>query len=312
MGLRSLPLSPASLQDFYQQEIPFRQSIFSDDVARRVMRYGAVVGSRIHHFDRLDRCMDQARKLILDHEHDGRSFFSGTVILADRLENSMGRFGRFWHAPDGGLWLVLILVNTLIPALSRLIPLAAGVACCEMIRLYDIDARIKWVNDILVNGRKMAGILTETCVGRNSGEEYILIGMGVNVNNADFPSALQDVAGSMGTVLGRQLDLNRARHELLAKLAWNIGLLYEDEGRCLQTVNSAEKAPDSLLLSSWRALSDTIGRQVRFGFNVVEEPHYEAGVIGLNADGGLVLALADGSRVVEHGGEIVYLDRQVS
>ncbi|MEA3546265.1 MAG: biotin--[acetyl-CoA-carboxylase] ligase [Thermodesulfobacteriota bacterium] len=309
MGLvASLP--PSSLQHFtLQQELSYRRQHFSKDVADQIFRYGAIVGSVIHHFDRLDRCMDHARGLILDHEEQNLSFPSGTVILADCLENGQGRFGRYWHAPEGGLWLVLVLVNTLLPEISRLYPLAAGVACCEFVRHHDIDGRIQWVNDVRVHGRKIGGILTESSIGRHSGEEYILIGMGINVNNEQFPAELRSIAGSMRPHLANDLDMNQAAMELLAKLSWNIGLLHYDESRLLRERDGAAKGGQgSLLLARWRQLSDTIGRRVEFGFNVEEDPQYEATVLGLAEDGGLILSLADSGTIVEYSGEIRYLD----
>lgn len=302
---------PSSLQQYIlQQELFFRRQHFSKDVADQIFRYGAIVGSVIHHFDRLDRCMDHARSLIRDHEEQNLSFPSGTVILADRLKKGKGRFGRYWHAPEGGLWLVLVLVNTLLPEISRLYPLAAGVACCEFVRRHNIDGRIQWVNDVRVNGRKIGGILTESSVGRNSGEEYILIGMGINVNNEQFPAELQSIAGSMRPHLSNDLDMNQAAMELLAKLSWNIGLLHYDESRWLRgrEDDAAKGGRDSLLLTRWRQLSDTIGRRVVFGFNVEEDPQYEATVLGLAEDGGLILSLADSGTVIEYSGEIRYLE----
>ena len=310
MGLvASLP--PSSLQQStLQQEFSYRRQHFSKDIADHIFRYGAIVGSVIHHFDRLDRCMDHARSLILDHEEQNLSFPSGTVILANRLEKGQGRFGRYWHAPEGGLWLVLVLVNTLLPEVSRFYPLAAGVACCEFVRHHDIDGRIQWVNDVRVHGRKIGGILTESCIGRHSGEEYILIGMGINVNNEHFPAELQSIAGSMRPHLSNDLDMNQAAMELLAKLSWNIGLLHYDESRLLRERDGGgtKDGQGSLLLARWRQLSDTIGRRVEFGFNVAEDPQYEATVLGLAEDGGLILSLADSGTIVEYSGEIRYLD----
>ena len=309
MGLAA-SLSPASLQEhILQQEHSYRRHHFARDVVDRVFRHGAIVGSVIHHFDCLDRGMDHARCLIRDHEEKQLSFPSGTVILADRLEDGRGRFGRCWHAPEGGLWLVLVLVNTLLPEISRLYPLAAGVACCEFVRRHDIDGWIKWVNDVRVNDRKLGGILTESVVGRNSGEEYILIGMGINVNNDRFPAELRSIAGSMRPYLSRDLDINRAAMQLLAKLSWNIGLLHYDEDRLLRGRDGVAKDDgNSRLLARWRQLSDTVGRRVEFGFNVEEDPQYRATVLGLAEDGGLILSLEDSGTVVEYSGEIRYLD----
>ncbi len=85
---------------------------------------------------------DLTRKIILAAEEKDESFHSGKVILADEMIYSKGRFKRYWHAPKGGLWMTLALVNTLLPESSLLLPMAAGVACCEVLRHYGIVAHI--------------------------------------------------------------------------------------------------------------------------------------------------------------------------
>ena len=306
MGVK-FHLTPQAVRRFLHDKKHSFDSRLSHRHIQEICKYGAVVGSTIHQFDYLDRGMDKARKIIGEYEEEGKSFPSGMVIAADSMTMSVGRFGREWHAPVGGIWLALVMVNTLIPSISRLYPLAAGVACCEFIRSYHIDARLKWVNDIHVRGKKMAGILTETHIGRNSKEEYIIIGLGINVNNQHFPPALEQEAGSMSNELGHSLNLSLETGKLLADLAWNIGLLCFDE-RKKMTAAGINQQHGSLLLARWRQLSDTMGRKVQFGFNAREIPQYEATVTGLDETGGLRLMLADGSLLTEHGGEIIYLD----
>lgn len=302
------PLSPSLVRAVVQEEeLPLRCSVFEPETAAAILRYGAPVGAVIEHHPRLERGMEYARRLIVEAEDDDRSFASGTVIVAGELTGGKGRFQRFWHAPPGGLWLTLVLVNTLLPASTRLYPLAAGLACCEAVRTYGIDARLKWVNDVHVGGRKLVGVLAETMTGPRFGEEYILIGVGVNVNNLEFPPDLAPLAVSMGALLGREIGLGQFAARLLAKLAWNIGLLaYEEEARLAA---GDPEAGDHPLLAAWRAQSDTIGRRVRFGYDAQQHPQYEAQAVAVAADGALVLRLLpDGPLVTEQAGEIVYLD----
>ena len=305
MGVESL--APRTVRCLLDARPVCSKSPLNSEHIREVKKYGAFIASTIHQFDHLDRGMDRAREIIDDYEKDSRSFPGGMVIMARSMAKSVGRFGRDWHAPNGGLWLTLVMVNTMIPAISRLIPLAAGVACCEFIRDYNINARLKWVNDVLVRGKKIAGILTETHRGKKSGEEYILIGLGVNVNNDRFPPELAGEALAMRSELGRELDLTRGAHELLAALAWNMGLLFFDEKNLL-AARGESRQPQSLLLQRWRQLSDTLGRRVKFGFNVRETPQYEATVIGIDQAGGVQLELIDGSHITEYGGEIIYIE----
>jgi BirA family transcriptional regulator, biotin operon repressor / biotin---[acetyl-CoA-carboxylase] ligase len=302
------PLSPSLVGTIIrEEELPLRCRTVDSETAAAVCRYGAPVGGVIECHSRLGRGMEYARRLIGETEAQGRSFATGTVIVAGELTGGKGRFQRAWHAPPGGLWLTLILVNTLLPAFTRLYPLAAGLACCEAVRGYGIDARLKWVNDVHVGGRKLVGVLAETMIGPRFGEEYILIGVGVNINNTEFPPELASLAVSMRSLLGREIGIDRFAARLLAKLAWNIGLLHHEEQERLAAGDP--ESDDSPLLAAWRAHSDTIGRRVRFGYDVQQHPQYEARAVELAADGALVLRLLpDGPLVTEHAGEILYLD----
>lgn len=309
MGITGL--TPSLVRQLVRdEEMELRGGLLAPPAVAEVFRYGAVVGSEIQSFASLDRGMAYTKQLIHDCEEAGRSFASGTVVIADQLADGQGRFGRYWHAPVGGVWMTVAFANTLLPETTRLYPLAAGLACCEAIRHFGVDARLKWVNDVHVGGKKVAGILTETVIGPRHGEEYVLVGIGVNVNNESFPSELVDLAVSLRCVLGKSLDLDLFAARLLAKLCWSIGLLHFEEVERLRGDDGSgciESEP--LLVKMWRAVSDTVGRRVLFGYDVQKKPQYEAVVEGLSPDGGLVLRhLADGVVIVENSGEIAYLD----
>jgi len=304
-------LSPQRVRQLIrEEEIPLRARSLPAETVARIFDYGAPIGSRIECHDRLARGMERARDLIRQTEEAGKSFASGTAILACELTAGRGRFQRVWHAPPGGVWLTLILVNTLLPAAFRLYPLAAGLASCETLRSYGLPARLKWVNDVQVNGRKIAGVLTETLVGVHSGEEYVLIGVGLNANNDSFPPELAETAVAMKTCLAAEVDIELLAGRLLAKLAWNIGLLHYAEQELLDAEALAIEAwPAHPLIAGWLSLSDMVGRRVAFGYDVQKNPLYEARVTALEPlTGGLILALADGSTITEYSGEIVYLD----
>ena len=305
-------------QIIHEEEIPLRCRTFLPATAKTVLRYGAVVGSVIEHHPNMPRGMDWARQLIQEAEEANRSFPSGTVILADEMAQSRGRFKRSWHAPRGGLWMTLVLVNTLLPESSLLLPMAAGVACCEVLRYYGVAAHIKWVNDVLADGKKISGVLAETFTGSRFAEEYVLVGIGINVNNDKFPAELSGQATCLKSCLGKEIGLEELAARLLAKLRWNIGLLYYEEARDLEVHGGIAKrnetraenrhAEEHLLLKSYKNLADVFNRRVLFGFDVQEDPQFEARVVGLDSSGGLILELDDTSRIIQHSGEIIYLD----
>lgn len=319
MGITTT-LSAARIESLIrEEEINHRNRSFPLETVMSVFRYGGTVASSIQRFDKLERGMGHARALIGEYEDSGRSFPGGLVITANELTDGRGRFERLWHAPPGGLWLTVVLVNTLLPASSALYSLAPGVAACETI-IEDIpEARLKWINDVHVAGRKICGVLVETMRGRVSGEEYILLGVGLNVNNAKFPRELAELAVSYRQLLDGETDVNMIGARFLAKLAWNIGLLHYEEERILAEYGPAvlsdparlgEVFPDSdhLLVKRWRELSDTVGRRVSFGHNVQEQPLFEARVKDIGRDASLILELDDGAVVTENCGEIIYLD----
>ena len=285
----------------YRQALTSEPSLrptFPPEIAAAILRYGAMVGAEIEHLDEASRCMDLVRAKILTCDQEDYSFASGRVMVADRLTAGKGRFLRHWHAPVGGVWLVLTLVNTLLPEHAALYSLAAGVACCETLRHYRLNASIKWVNDVLINGRKVAGILTETMQSPKGGEEYVLIGMGVNVNNTTFAPELRNLAAAMAEFSGHSFDLATVTARLLAKLSWNIGLLHYAEAEMLAADRGLAEDLPHPMIASWRSLSDTIGRKVRFGFNVAEAVQYTATVIDIDNRGHLLMRLADGRMVV--------------
>jgi BirA family biotin operon repressor/biotin-[acetyl-CoA-carboxylase] ligase len=295
------------LRRFVQEhELPLRSRSYGE-MAAVVLRYGAFVGSEIRRFSVLARAMEYARDYITAMEESDRSVASGTVIVADSLSHPRGRFSRPWFAPPGGLWGCLIHANTLLPPSRSLLPLAVGVACCEAIRQEGAtDARLRWVNDVLIGGRKVAGFLIRSFLGPRRCDEYDLIGFGINLNNCTFPEELRDSAVALADVLGRPVDITRFQLTFLAKLTWNLGLLYYEEAGLLRQDGFSGPQGEHLLLARWKEMSDTIGRKVIFGRDVLADPLYEARVTGLQDDGALVLQLADGSSLVEVSGEIRY------
>jgi BirA family biotin operon repressor/biotin-[acetyl-CoA-carboxylase] ligase len=317
--INSKPLTSGLIEQILnEEEIPFRRETFAPDIVDKIFRYGAIVGNTLEHLEQVPRGMDWARQLILRAEKANLSFPSGTVILADEMMRSKGRFKRSWHAPRGGLWMTLVMVNTLLPESNLLVPMAAGVACCEALRSFGIEAHIKWVNDVLVTGKKISGILTETYSSSRFGEEYVLVGIGINVNNNEFPAEFSEQATSVKSSIKREITLPEMAARLLVKLRWNIGLLYYEETKHLEVHGGIGKREETraenmledehLLLKSYKSLTDIFNRRVLFGFDVQENPQFEAKVVGLDGSGGLILELDDTSRIVQHSGEIIYLD----
>ncbi len=280
---------------------------FSEPDCAVIRRFGAVVGSVVESYSELDRAMDRAREYIQQQDQLARSVCSGRVILADRMRVSKGRFSRVWQAPIGGVWGCLLHANTLLPGSRQFVPFATGIACCETIREYGIESSVRWVNDVLVAGRKIAGFLIESYTSRMSGEEYNLIGFGINVNNRNFSSEISDSATSLANCLDREVDLTQFTEKFIARLAWNIGLVYFEEQNFLQEECYSGRDGKHLILEKFLNLSDTLDKKIVYGFDVMTAPQYEAKVIGVDDNCGLIMQFADGSLKTEYSGEVRYL-----
>jgi len=152
---------------------------------------------RIHIYESLESTNITAKEMALSGAE------SGTVVIANYQTAGKGRYGKSFHSPpDHGLYMTIILhASELSFSTPTLVTALAAVSVCEAIeKISDKTAQIKWVNDILINERKVCGILTESVsMVDNPGVQRIIIGIGVNFNTppAQFPDELQHIAGSL-------------------------------------------------------------------------------------------------------------------
>ena len=221
---------------------------------------------RISRVGLISSTQDAARRLPLPEN-------SGRVVIAEAQIRGRGRHGCIWHSPPGGLYMTL-----LIPGVERveLVPIMAGVSTAEAVRdVYGLEANLKWPNDIMVEGRKLGGILTEAqwMKGR---PEKILIGIGINVNNP-LPETLTS-ATSISSEFGGDVPLGGFTLHLMDVIGENLEVLRGEPGE---------------LLRRWKRLSTTLHREVEV---------YDSGralyglAVDISVDGGLLLEADDGLR----------------
>jgi BirA family biotin operon repressor/biotin-[acetyl-CoA-carboxylase] ligase len=175
----------------------------------------------------------------------------GRVIIANHQRGGRGRVGRDWHSPPGLNLYVSALLRPELDDVGKLTPLAlvAGLAVAETARSSSkVDARVKWPNDVLIKGRKVAGILMEAAEISGEGPALV-IGIGLNVNQTTFPPELADIATSLHIETGRTFDRSSIAARLLEQL----------HGR----ISNALGGDVETVLDDWSALSSTIGRRVR-------------------------------------------------
>jgi BirA family biotin operon repressor/biotin-[acetyl-CoA-carboxylase] ligase len=176
--------------------------LHADDLISRLGRT-EVVGRDIRVFQKTTSTNDVVEKLARDGVKEG------VVVFAESQTRGRGRLGRKWISPAGkGLWLSLLLRPNLRPALVTQLTIASATALARAISAQtDLRPEIKWPNDVLLRGKKVAGILMELSAELDA-VKYVIIGIGVNVNLtlADLLPELRDLATSLKLECGRPID----------------------------------------------------------------------------------------------------------
>jgi BirA family biotin operon repressor/biotin-[acetyl-CoA-carboxylase] ligase len=196
-----------------------------------------------------------------------------TTVVAGRQISGRGRLNRRWQSEEGGLYFTMVLRPDLPPVLSFRISFLASLTLARiLIEIFDIDARLKWPNDILVNERKISGMLAEL-EAETDRVAFINIGVGLNVNND--PSQVQAAATSIKEILGRKVS----RKDILFRYLD----AFEKEMRA---------AAFDHVVRDWKRYAATLNRDVR----VVTNKEVVTGrAIDVDDTGALVLRCADGS-----------------
>lgn len=215
----------------------------------------------------------------------------GLVVAASSQSAGSGRMGRsFFSPPDSGLYVSVLLRPKAEAAASLSITTAAAVAVCRAIeRVFGVEAKIKWVNDVFVGGRKVCGILTEAALSVESGTlEFAVLGIGINVYepSGGFPPEISGVAGA----LCRGERRANARNALLAAILTEFFALYDRLGERPQ-------------IEEYRARSLALGRRVSV-IPLAGGEERSALVEEITDDAALVLRFDDGSYETLTSGEI--------
>ena len=154
------------------------------------------VAKEVLYFDTIDSTNTKAQELA------EKGYPSGTLVVADKQESGKGRRGRSWVSPSGtGIFMTLMIKPDINPNNASMLTLVAALAVAKAITsVTGEEALIKWPNDIVVNGKKVCGILTEAGTDLESGRlEWLVVGIGLNLTStaADWPPELADKAGSL-------------------------------------------------------------------------------------------------------------------
>ncbi|MTI71783.1 MAG: biotin--[acetyl-CoA-carboxylase] ligase [Firmicutes bacterium] len=242
------------------------------------------IGRKIYHFDSLDSTNIKAKKLAIKGENEG------TIIIGEEQTKGKGRLGRYWTSPKGkGVWLSIILRPNIEPTKASYITQIGAAAVSKAISDMGIKNYIKWPNDIVINNKKVCGILTEMS-GEINKVNYIVIGMGINVNlnKKEVPKELKNKATSLKIESGNSVS----RKKLVANILNNFEYLYDE----LIEYNTITKS-----IEICKSSSALINKDIKI---IRRNKTKKAKAINLDKDGHLIVEYPDGTKEGLISGEI--------
>jgi BirA family biotin operon repressor/biotin-[acetyl-CoA-carboxylase] ligase len=239
------------------------------------------------HFRRVESTNTVARDLAAAGAPDG------TVVTADEQTAGRGRQGRTWTAPPGAALLYSAVLRPLTPRHS-LLPLAVALAVCETAERLrpGVECKVKWPNDVHLDGRKLAGILIEA--RPQDGWAVIGVGLNLTIRPEDFPPELQDRA----TSLSRPRPAGPHNRQTEMRTGWASEASAANASAALnQSLAEWLDADPKAVLAAWRERDALLGREVSWeqGSGVAE---------GVDERGYLLVRLADGDRVALGAGDV--------
>ena len=240
-----------------------------------------LLGKQIVHFYDTSSTNNEAKRLAAD------DAVEGTIVVSEAQTLGRGRLNRGWFSPPGGgVWVSVILRPPFPPQEAPKCTLMAAVATVEAIReASGLNCGIKWPNDILWQGRKLVGILTEMSAEMDA-INFVVLGIGINVSlqESDFPEELRNIGASVS--MGAEREVSRV--EVLQKLLERLEYWY-------QVVKQEGFEP---VLEAWRRESVTLGQPVRV---LAGEETYDGVAEELAEDGSLLVRTENGLRRVLAG-----------
>lgn len=242
------------------------------------------VGSLVRCFDETDSTNSQACRLGDEGGEDG------LVVIADRQSSGKGRMGRQWESPGGvNLYASILLRPAILPFEAPKLTFLSAVAVCRTItNCTGLRPTVKWPNDILLNGAKVAGLLNEMS-SETDQVHYVVLGIGVNLNMRDdqFPADLRYPATSLAIAAGQPVS----RLDFTRSLLQEIDTLY-------QTYLEQGSVP---IMSAWTDLCDLTGKPVQVDCNEVQ---IEGTMTGLAEDGALLVQTKTGKIESIYAGDV--------
>ena len=241
-----------------------------------------IIGKEMHYYPSVDSTNRIAKSLAYHGAPDG------TIVVAEEQTGGKGRLDRNFYSPRGkGIWFSVILRPKFLPKDAPKCTLMAAVAVAEAMNRFNLKAEIKWPNDIMFDGRKFVGILTEM-TGEIAKINYIVVGVGINVriNRDEFPEELRDIAASLEEIAGEEIS----RVQFFRSVLEEFDKLYRE-------INASGFQE---IFTRWKKYNITLGKNVRVISADGGESFYGKAV-DLDNEGALIVETEQGSRTVYAG-----------
>lgn len=245
------------------------------------------IGKEIFIYDEVTSTNNMANELLK------QGYPSGTVVVADRQTKGKGRLGRTWVSPAGkNLYISVAIKPTIPPKYATLLTLTSAVACTTALRrLTDVTVVIKWPNDMLIEDKKVGGILTEVKIeGEKIKSAVVGIGINVNMSENDIPEEIKDIATSLKIYKGEDFSRGLLALEIIKEFDKWYQLL--------------EKRQRKTIIDRWMQLSGTIGRQVKI---VLTDKELLGTAEAIDEEGRLIVRLNDGTYEKICAGDVTIL-----
>lgn len=256
--------------------------LLEDEVLKNLTT--SFIGQSVLHYPTVKSTNETAKTL-------AKEAINGTIIIAEEQLGGKGRLGRAWTSPKGGIWTSIILKPQIEPIYGAKLTQVAAAALIKSLKDINIDALIKWPNDIYINGKKICGILTEMKCDMDR-IDYLIVGVGINVNigEDDFPEEVSNIATSLKITENKTFDR--------AKILGNF--LNEFENLYFEVINKNDYSKildicrnNSIILEKDAYLITSLGKE-------------KVKCIGIDDEGALIIIDSEGITRSVISGEITF------
>jgi len=230
---------------------------------------GKFIGQQLYYYPEIGSTNDEAFRL------GAAGAPEGTAVIADSQTKGRGRLQRVWHSPPGSnIYTSILLRPNFPPDQAPRISIVAGVAVAEILSQYcPGKVQLKWPNDVLLNRKKVCGILLQMKAS-TSDIDFVVLGMGINVNigHNQLPLDIRTIATSLAIETGQEID----RQELIISLYENIAKWYKE---------LTQRGFDAIK-EKWLNLSPMIGQKIQVMFR---DEGVSGKALGIDEDGSLII-----------------------